>query len=109
MACHAFAEAAMDHHHRQMDSLPSFSIHKTTAATIGRHYDEGRMASTSMRVARIFNNTYRARMNPYDGRVVSKFITQALPVQDLDVYSDSSQTCLFRYIDDFITLMNSSN
>ncbi|KAH9175258.1 hypothetical protein EDB89DRAFT_2066634 [Lactarius sanguifluus] len=31
------------------------------------------------------STTYRARMNPYDGRVVSEFITQALPVQDLDV------------------------
>ncbi|KAH9175145.1 UDP-xylose synthase [Lactarius sanguifluus] len=86
-------------------------------------YDEGkRVAETltygfqnqdgvDVRVARIFN-TYGPRMNPYDGRVVSNFIVQALRGQDLTVYGDGSQTRSFQYIHDLvdglIALMNSS-
>ncbi|KAI0052587.1 NAD(P)-binding protein [Auriscalpium vulgare] len=85
-------------------------------------YDEGkRVAETltygfanqdnvDVRVARIFN-TYGPRMNPYDGRVVSNFIVQALRGQDLTVYGDGSQTRSFQYIHDLvdglIALMNS--
>ncbi|PFH52571.1 hypothetical protein AMATHDRAFT_74054 [Amanita thiersii Skay4041] len=85
-------------------------------------YDEGkRVAETltygfqrqdgvDVRVARIFN-TYGPRMNPYDGRVVSNFIVQALNGEDMTVYGDGKQTRSFQYIHDLIdgliALMNS--
>ncbi|KAH8830544.1 UDP-xylose synthase [Flagelloscypha sp. PMI_526] len=85
-------------------------------------YDEGkRVAETltygfqrqdgvDVRVARIFN-TYGPRMNPYDGRVVSNFIVQALKGEDITVYGDGKQTRSFQYIHDLvdglIALMNS--
>ncbi|KAL4267886.1 NAD(P)-dependent epimerase/dehydratase family protein [Pleurotus pulmonarius] len=63
-----------------------------------------------VRVARIFN-TYGPRMNPYDGRVVSNFIVQALKGEDMTVYGDGKQTRSFQYIHDLvdglIALMNS--
>ena len=50
-------------------------------------------------------------MNPYDGRVVSNFIVQALRGEDLTVYGDGKQTRSFQYIHDLvdglIALMNS--
>lgn len=50
-------------------------------------------------------------MNPYDGRVVSNFIVQALKGQDMTVYGDGTQTRSFQYIHDLvdgmIALMNS--
>ena len=41
-------------------------------------------------------------MNPYDGRVVSNFIVQALKGEDLTVYGDGKQTRSFQYIHDLI-------
>lgn len=50
-------------------------------------------------------------MNPFDGRVVSNFIVQALRGEDLTVYGDGKQTRSFQYIHDLIdgliALMNS--
>jgi len=85
-------------------------------------YDEGkRVAETlaygfhrqdgvDVRVARIFN-TYGPRMNPFDGRVVSNFIVQALRGEDMTIYGDGKQTRSFQYIHDLIdgliALMNS--
>jgi len=76
-------------------------------------YDEGkRVAETlfmdyhrsngvNMRLIRIFN-TYGPRMHPYDGRVVSNFIIQALTGQDITLYGDGLQTRSFCYCDDLI-------
>lgn len=76
-------------------------------------YDEGkRMAETlffdyhrqhnlDIKVIRIFN-TYGPNMNPYDGRVVSNFIVQALKGEDITIYGDGSQTRSFCYVDDLI-------
>ncbi|WOO77018.1 UDP-glucuronic acid decarboxylase 1 [Vanrija pseudolonga] len=76
-------------------------------------YDEGkRVAETltygyqrqdgvDVRVARIFN-TFGPRMNPYDGRVVSNFILQALKGEDMTVYGDGSQTRSFQYVHDLV-------
>lgn len=76
-------------------------------------YDEGkRVAETltygymrqdgvDVRVARIFN-TFGPRMNPYDGRVVSNFIIQALKGEDMTVYGDGQQTRSFQYVHDLI-------
>lgn len=76
-------------------------------------YDEGKRAAESLmfdyhrqhgvdiRIVRIFN-TYGPRMNPYDGRVVSNFIVQALKGENLTVYGDGTQTRSFCYVDDLI-------
>lgn len=52
-------------------------------------------------IARFFN-TYGPKMDPYDGRVVSNFIVQAIKGQSLTVYGDGMQTRSFCYVDDLI-------
>ena len=41
-------------------------------------------------------------MHPYDGRVVSNFILQALANEDITIYGDGSQTRSFCYVGDLI-------
>ena len=53
------------------------------------------------RIVRIFN-TYGPRMRPYDGRVVSNFIVQALLGRPLTVYGDGSQSRSFCFVSDEI-------
>ncbi|CEG13846.1 dTDP-glucose 4,6-dehydratase [groundwater metagenome] len=53
------------------------------------------------RIIRIFN-TYGPRLNEYDGRVVSNFITQALKNEPLTVYGDGNQTRSFCYVSDTV-------
>merc|ERR1719183_3328282 len=76
-------------------------------------YDEGKRAAETLcfdykrshnvdiRVIRIFN-TYGPGMHPYDGRVVSNFIVQALKGEDITIYGDGSQTRSFCYVDDLV-------
>ena len=76
-------------------------------------YDEGKRAAETLCfdyrrrhqipvvVVRIFN-TYGPRMHPYDGRVVSNFIRQALAGEPLTIYGDGSQTRSFCYVDDLV-------
>jgi UDP-glucuronate decarboxylase len=76
-------------------------------------YDEGKRAAETLmfdyhrsnkvniRVVRIFN-TYGPRMHPYDGRVISNFIRQALAGEDMTIYGDGSQSRSFCYVDDLI-------
>lgn len=76
-------------------------------------YDEGKRAAETLCfdyrrvhqipvvVVRIFN-TYGPRMHPYDGRVVSNFIRQALAGEPLTLYGDGSQTRSFCYVDDLV-------
>jgi UDP-glucuronate decarboxylase len=87
-------------------------------------YDEGKRAAETLfmdyhrmhklriRICRIFN-TYGPRMHPFDGRVVSNFIRQALAGEDITIYGDGSQTRSFCYRDDlvegFIRLMNAAD
>jgi UDP-glucuronate decarboxylase len=84
-------------------------------------YDEGKRAAETLffdyhrsnrvniRVVRIFN-TYGPRMHPYDGRVVSNFIRQAIQGEDITIFGDGEQTRSFCYVDDlidgFLALMN---
>ncbi|MDG2184028.1 MAG: SDR family oxidoreductase [Mariniblastus sp.] len=84
-------------------------------------YDEGKRAAETLfmdyyrmhkmkiRICRIFN-TYGPRMHPFDGRVVSNFIRQALAGDDITIFGDGLQTRSFCYRDDlvegFIRLMN---
>jgi len=79
-------------------------------------YDEGkRVAETlfmdyhrsnkvDIRIVRIFN-TYGPRMHPYDGRVVSNFIRQALADEDITIFGDGSQTRSFCYRDDLVNVI----
>jgi UDP-glucuronate decarboxylase len=76
-------------------------------------YDEGKRAAESLfmdyhrmngvriRIARIFN-TYGPRMHPYDGRVVSNFIRQALEGKELTIFGDGGHTRSFCYRDDLV-------
>jgi UDP-glucuronate decarboxylase len=84
-------------------------------------YDEGKRAAETLffdyqrsnrvniRVVRIFN-TYGPRMHPFDGRVVSNFIRQALRGEDITIFGDGQQSRSFCYVDDlvegFIRMMN---
>ena len=80
---------------------------KRAAETLFMDYH--RMNNLDIRIVRIFN-TYGPRMHPFDGRVVSNFIRQALSGQDITIYGDGSQTRSFCYRDDliegFVRLMN---
>ena len=76
-------------------------------------YDEGKRCAESLfvsynkqnnvkiKIIRIFN-TYGTRMNPYDGRVVSNFIVQALKGENITIYGDGKQTRSFQYVDDLV-------
>ncbi|MGD9693202.1 MAG: UDP-glucuronic acid decarboxylase family protein [Phycisphaerales bacterium] len=76
-------------------------------------YDEGKRAAETLfmdyhrsngvnvRIVRIFN-TYGPRMHPYDGRVVSNFIRQALAGEDITIFGTGEQTRSFCYRDDLV-------
>jgi UDP-glucuronate decarboxylase len=76
-------------------------------------YDEGKRAAETLfvdyhrhngvnvRIVRIFN-TYGPRMHPFDGRVVSNFIRQALAGEEITLFGDGSQTRSFCYRDDLV-------
>jgi dTDP-glucose 4,6-dehydratase len=52
-------------------------------------------------IVRIFN-TYGPNMDPFDGRVVSTFIRQALNSEPFTIFGDGLQTRSFCYIDDLV-------
>lgn len=64
-------------------------------------FDYRRQNGVNIRVVRIFN-TYGPRMHPYDGRVVSNFIRQALAGEDITIFGDGRQTRSFCYVDDLV-------
>jgi UDP-glucuronate decarboxylase len=64
-------------------------------------FDYHRQHNVPIRVVRIFN-TYGPRMHPYDGRVVSNFILQALANEKITIYGDGSQTRSFCFVDDLV-------
>ncbi|MBQ4079604.1 MAG: SDR family oxidoreductase [Thermoguttaceae bacterium] len=63
--------------------------------------DTFRMYGTQIRLARIFN-TYGPKTHPFDGRVVSNFIRQALADEPITIFGDGSQTRSFCYYTDLI-------
>jgi UDP-glucuronate decarboxylase len=63
--------------------------------------DYHRMHKVNIRIVRIFN-TYGPGMHPFDGRVVSNFIRQALGGEDITIFGDGSQTRSFCYVSDLI-------
>jgi len=94
---------------------PQTETYKGSVNSLGPRacYDEGkraaetlfmdyhRMNGVNIRIVRIFN-TYGPRMHPYDGRVISNFIRQALRGQDITIFGDGSQTRSFCYRDDLV-------
>ncbi len=72
---------------------------KRAAETLFMDYH--RMNQVQVRIVRIFN-TYGPRMHPFDGRVISNFVRQALTGQPLTIFGDGSQTRSFCYRDDMI-------
>ncbi|MGC4002934.1 MAG: SDR family oxidoreductase [Pirellulales bacterium] len=94
---------------------PQVESYRGSVNTLGPRacYDEGkraaetlfmdyrRMHGVQVRIARIFN-TYGPRMHPFDGRVVSNFIRQALSGDRLTIYGDGRQTRSFCYRDDLV-------
>lgn len=80
---------------------------KRAAETLFMDYH--RMNAVNVRIVRIFN-TYGPRMHPYDGRVVSNFIRQAIRGEDITIFGDGKQTRSFCYRDDLcdviIRMMN---
>ena len=75
---------------------------KRAAETLFMEYH--RMNKVDIRIVRIFN-TYGPRMHPFDGRVVSNFIRQALANESLTLFGDGSQTRSFCYRDDLLDAM----
>jgi UDP-glucuronate decarboxylase len=104
---------------------PQTEVYRGSVNPIGPRacYDEGKRAAETLfmdyhrrnkvdiRIVRIFN-TYGPRMHPFDGRVVSNFIRQALLGENITLFGDGSQTRSFCYRDDLvegiIRMMNSS-
>ena len=72
---------------------------KRAAETLFMDYH--RMNRVNIRIVRIFN-TYGPRMHPFDGRVVSNFIRQALERKDITIFGDGEQTRSFCYRDDLV-------
>src|SRR6185369_4121860 len=67
-------------------------------------FDYHRMHRMPIKVVRIFN-TYGPRMHPFDGRVVSNFIRQALRGEDITLFGEGKQTRSFCYVDDLIEVI----
>jgi UDP-glucuronate decarboxylase len=63
--------------------------------------DYHRTNGVNVRIVRIFN-TYGPRMHPFDGRVVSNFIRQALAGEPITIFGSGDQTRSFCYRDDLI-------
>ena len=72
---------------------------KRVAETLFMDYH--RMNKVDIRIVRIFN-TYGPRMHPYDGRVVSNFIRQALQGEPITIFGEGQQTRSFCYRDDLV-------
>lgn len=97
---------------------PQVETYKGSVNTLGIRacYDEGKRAAETLfmdyhrsnrvniRIVRIFN-TYGPRMHPFDGRVISNFIRQALWEKKITIFGDGSQTRSFCYRDDLIEAM----
>jgi len=99
-------------HHPQRESYRG----NVSCIGIRSCYDEGKRAAETLffdyhrqhgvdiKVVRIFN-TYGPRMHPYDGRVVSNFILQALKGEDITIYGDGSQTRSFCFVEDLVNVI----
>ena len=73
---------------------------KRLGETLVAHYT--REENLNGGIVRIFN-TYGPGMDPFDGRVVSTFIRQALASEPFSIYGDGKQTRSFCYVEDLIS------
>lgn len=114
--CHAkILQASTSEVYGDPEVHPQSESYRGSVNPIGPRacYDEGKRAAETLfmdyhrmhklriKMVRIFN-TYGPRMHPYDGRVVSNFIRQALTGEDITIYGDGSQTRSFCYRDDLV-------
>lgn len=114
--CHAkILQASTSEIYGDPEVHPQPESYRGCVNPIGKRacYDEGkraaetlfmdyyRMNRVNIRIVRIFN-TYGPRMHPFDGRVVSNFIRQALAGEDITIFGDGSQTRSFCYRDDLV-------
>ncbi len=114
--CHAkVLQASTSEVYGDPEVHPQPESYRGAVNTLGPRacYDEGKRAAETLfmdyhrtnrvnvRLVRIFN-TYGPRMHPFDGRVVSNFIRQALADEDITIYGDGSQTRSFCYRDDLV-------
>ncbi|MDO4576281.1 MAG: SDR family oxidoreductase [Planctomycetia bacterium] len=117
--CHArVLQASTSEIYGDPEVHPQTESYRGCVNTLGPRacYDEGKRAAETLfmdyhrannvdiRLVRIFN-TYGPRMHPYDGRVISNFIRQALTNEDITLFGDGSQTRSFCYRDDLIDVM----
>ncbi len=72
---------------------------KRFGETLVAHFQ--REEAVNAGIVRIFN-TFGPNMDPYDGRVVSTLIRQALSNETFTIFGDGSQTRSFCYIDDLV-------
>ena len=111
--CHAkILQASTSEVYGDPEVHPQPETYRGAVNTLGPRacYDEGkraaetlfmdyhRMHKVNVRIVRIFN-TYGPRMHPYDGRVVSNFIREALAGEDITIYGNGSQTRSFDFVD----------
>jgi dTDP-glucose 4,6-dehydratase len=73
---------------------------KRFGETLVAHFQ--RETTVNAGIVRIFN-TYGPNMDPWDGRVVSTFIRQALANEPLTIFGDGTQTRSFCYVDDLVS------
>lgn len=67
-------------------------------------FDYNRMHNMQIKVVRIFN-TYGPRMHPFDGRVVSNFVRQALRGEDITLFGEGLQSRSFCFVDDLVDVI----
>lgn len=72
---------------------------KRFAEAVTMAYQRERDADT--RIVRIFN-TFGPRMDPYDGRVVTTFVRQALANEPITVFGDGTQARSLCYVSDMV-------
>ncbi|MBN2215916.1 MAG: SDR family oxidoreductase [Pirellulales bacterium] len=114
--CHAkVLQASTSEIYGDPEVHPQPETYRGAVNTLGPRacYDEGkraaetlfmdyhRMNRVNIRIVRIFN-TYGPRMHPFDGRVVSNFIRQALSGDPITIFGDGRQTRSFCYRDDLV-------
>jgi dTDP-glucose 4,6-dehydratase len=73
---------------------------KRFGETLVAHFQ--RETNVDAGIVRIFN-TYGPNMDPWDGRVVSTFIRQALANEPLTIFGKGTQTRSFCFVDDLVT------
>ena len=117
--CHAkILQASTSEVYGDPEVHPQVESYRGCVNTLGIRagYDEGKRAAETLfmdyhrsnnvniRIVRIFN-TYGPRMHPFDGRVISNFIRQALWEKKITIFGDGSQTRSFCYRDDLVEAM----